>query len=99
MKGPNKSSLVLSLAYRLQLSETNVTMVLNELLHIMTEWLAEGRVVELTGFGTFSTSQRQATQVRHIRTGKPITIPARRVAVFRPGTRLKQAVRAPERTQ
>lgn len=47
----------------------------------------------LPGFGTFYTKDRKAGQVRHIRTGEVLAIPAMRQADFRVGERLRQAVR------
>ena len=52
----------------------------------------KGDKVTLVGFGTFSTSHRSAREGRNPQTGKPIKIPAKKVATFSPGTALKDAI-------
>ena len=54
--------------------------------------LADGGPVVIRGFGTFSTWDKQARNGRNPKTGQPVVIRARRVATFKPGRYLKQAV-------
>ncbi|MDO4975319.1 MAG: HU family DNA-binding protein, partial [Alphaproteobacteria bacterium] len=42
--------------------------------------------------GTFATSHRNATEGRNMRTGEPMTIPARDLPKFKAGKQLKDAV-------
>jgi DNA-binding protein HU-beta len=49
--------------------------------------------VTLVGFGTFSVSKRSARKGRNPQTGAPIKIKAAKVARFRPGKELKDAVK------
>lgn len=49
--------------------------------------------MKLVGFGTFMVSNRKARVGRNPQTGEEISIPARKVPVFRPGKELKDAVR------
>ena len=69
-----------------------VRQVLGASLEAMQSALAAGERVTLPGFGTFYTIQRQAGRVRSVRTGRQVTVPARRVAAFRVGEVLKRAV-------
>lgn len=55
--------------------------------------LKKGKRVTLVGFGTFSVGRRKARTGRNPQTGRPIKIPAARVARFRPGAELKKVVR------
>ena len=48
--------------------------------------------VQLIGFGTFSVSQRSARTGRNPQTGKEIKIAAKKVAKFKPGKALGEAV-------
>ena len=48
--------------------------------------------VKLVGFGTFKAVDRKQRVARNPQTGEPITIPARKVPVFKPGTDLKKLV-------
>jgi DNA-binding protein HU-beta len=54
--------------------------------------LKQGNSVTLVGFGTFSTSKRNARQGRNPQTGATIQIKARTVPTFKAGKGLKEAV-------
>jgi len=62
-------------------------------LHTITEALREKEDVVLIGFGTFTTSKRKARTGRNPQTGEKIKITAKRVAVFRAGKALKNAIK------
>jgi DNA-binding protein HU-beta len=64
---------------------------------LIEQTLREGKTVTFPGFGTFYTRERQAGQVRDVRTGEMRTYAARRVAAFRVGDVLKRAVRGERR--
>jgi DNA-binding protein HU-beta len=55
--------------------------------------LKKGDRVSLVGFGSFSVSKRKARGGRNPQTGKPINIPARKVAKFKAGSALSKAVK------
>ncbi len=52
--------------------------------------LAEGRRVELRGFGAFSTRARDARTGRNPRTGTAVQVDAKRVPYFKPGKDLRE---------
>jgi integration host factor subunit beta len=52
--------------------------------------LAEGGRVELRGFGTFSTRERDARVGRNPRTGETVDVPAKRVPYFKPGKEIRE---------
>jgi len=54
--------------------------------------LKKGQNVTLVGFGTFTVGKRKARRGRNPQTGKEIKIPAKKVAKFKPGKALKEAV-------
>lgn len=93
----NKSDLVERLSERTDLSKRKAKRTLNEILDIITESLTngeDGQKVTIHGFGTFDTSHRKARKgVDPQDHDKEITIPARTVPKFRPGSRLKETVR------
>ena len=88
-----KTDLIRKVAKETRLSQRVVNDVVRESLAAITQALSRGQDVVLPGFGTFYTKQRQESQVRHIRTGEVLTIPAMRQADFRVGDLLRQAVR------
>ena len=51
--------------------------------------LAHGGRVELRGFGTFSTRERDARTGRNPRTGDAVKIDAKRVPHFKPGKEMR----------
>jgi DNA-binding protein HU-beta len=55
--------------------------------------LKKGHSVTLVGFGTFSVSKRKARTGRNPRTREPIKIKASKLAKFKPGKALKDAIK------
>src|SRR5215212_2123013 len=92
-----KTELVRKIAKDTRLSQRVVNDVVTEALATITEALSRGQDVILPGFGTFYTKDRQESQVRHIRTGEVIAIPAMRQADFRVGELLRRTVRKGKR--
>lgn len=66
---------------------------LNALLDDITKNLKAGKDVVLTGFGTFIVSKRKARIGRNPQTGASLKIPAKKVARFKAGKALKEAVK------
>ncbi|WP_164157152.1 integration host factor subunit beta [Sandarakinorhabdus rubra] len=56
----------------------------------ISDALAEGRRVELRGFGAFSTRAREARTGRNPRTGAAVDVNAKRVPYFKPGKELRE---------
>lgn len=55
--------------------------------------LAEGKTVQLTGFGKFETYVRAARKGRNPQTGEEIDIPAKRVPRYKSGKAVKDAIK------
>ncbi|HEX8288665.1 MAG TPA: integration host factor subunit beta [Pyrinomonadaceae bacterium] len=54
--------------------------------------LNKGEKIELRGFGSFRVRQRNARKGRNPKTGDSVSIPAKRVAYFKPGKELKEVI-------
>jgi DNA-binding protein HU-beta len=65
---------------------------LDSILDSVAKTLKKGGRVSLVGFGTFSVSKRGARMGRNPRTGASIQIPARKVARFKAGKALVDAL-------
>ena len=89
----NKSDLVDSMAAAAGISKASAEKALTGALEAVTRSLAKGDKVTLVGFGTFSVTKRAARQGRNPQTGKTIKIAARKVARFKPGSKLAEAVK------
>ncbi len=88
-----KAELVAMIAEKNGTSKAQAEASMNAILEIIQDELAAGNKLTLTGFGTFSVSQRKARTGRNPRTGAEIKIPATKVAQFKPGKVLKDAVK------
>lgn len=89
----NKSELVGDMANAAGISKTAAEKALGAMMDSITKTLKQDDKVTLIGFGTFSVANRAARQGRNPQTGQPITIQARRVARFKPGSKLTEAVK------
>ena len=59
----------------------------------MKETLGRGESIKISAFGNFVVRDKQARKGRNPQTGKAIKIPARKVARFKPGSKLADAVK------
>lgn len=88
----NKSELVDSIATGSGVTKADASRVLEAFMTTVTDALRSGDQVVLPGFGSFSTGNRSARTGRNPQTGEAIAIRASRVAKFRAGKALKEAV-------
>ena len=88
----NKQELITEIASHSGLTKADAERALDATVSAITKSLKTGGDVRLVGFGTFTTAQRAKTEGRNPRTGQKITIPATRLAKFRVGKQLKDAV-------
>lgn len=89
----NKTELVNAIAEKAQLSKADAKKAVDAFVCTVTEALAEGDKVALVGFGTFSTSEKAARKGVNPATGATIEIAAKKVAKFKPGAELADAVK------
>jgi DNA-binding protein HU-beta len=92
-RGMNKSELVEAMAKAAGVSKAASEKALNGALAAITKALKKGDKVTLVGFGTFSVAKRAARQGRNPQTGKMIKIGAKKVAKFKAGSKLADAVK------
>jgi len=88
----NKSELVAAIAETAEITKADASRALQALLDTITNSLSKGESVVLTGFGTFSVTERKARTGRNPSTGKELKIAAKTVAKFKPGKGLSEAV-------
>ena len=74
------------------LSVKTTSEVVDALLEVITEALADGDSVRFTGFGTFSVTERAARTGKNPRTGEVIEIAASKSVSFKAGKSLKDKV-------
>ncbi len=88
----NKNDLVASVANDSGLSKADAAKAVDSVFDTISKALSNGSDVRLVGFGTFSVTQRRASEGRNPRTGERIQIPASRQPKFKAGKALKNAV-------
>ncbi|CDO60966.1 MULTISPECIES: HU family DNA-binding protein [Parvibaculaceae] len=88
----NKNDLIAEVAEQTGLSKTDATTAVESVFDQVTKTLQGGDEVRIVGFGTFSVSQRAASEGRNPRTGEKIQIPASKQPKFKAGKGLKDAV-------
>jgi DNA-binding protein HU-beta len=89
-----KAELIEGLANKLPgvLNKADAEKAINIVLEDIIAALQQGERVNISGFGTFSVSVRQARTGRNPKTGEPIAISASRSAKFRAGKQLRDSL-------
>ena len=88
----NKAELIAAVAEKSGLTRKDSEKAVNAAFESITESLVKGEKVALVGFGAFEVKERGARIGRNPQTKAEITIPASRVATFKVGKALKEAV-------
>jgi DNA-binding protein HU-beta len=89
----NKQELVKRISEKHGVSKKDAEAVLNTVLDEITEALKKGEKVQFIGFGTFETRKRNSRTGRNPQTGEAIQIAAATVPAFKPGNKLKEAIK------
>ena len=88
----NKSELVAKTAELAGLTKAEAEKAVDGVFEAITAALKSGDEVRLVGFGSFSVSERAASEGRNPRTGEKIRIAASKQPKFSAGKGLKEAV-------
>ena len=91
----NKAELVAAVAEKSGLSKKDSEKAVNAAFETISAALVKGDKVQLVGFGSFETKERNARIGRNPRTKEEIQIPASRVPTFKAGKALKDVVAKP----
>ena len=88
----NKTELVAAVAESAGLTKKDAERVITAAVDAITASLIKGEKVQISGFGTFETKERDARIGRNPHTKEAIEIPATRVPAFKASKALKDAV-------
>jgi DNA-binding protein HU-beta len=88
-----KADLIANVAAEAGVKKSVAEKVLNSLRSNVEKALKEGDKLTLTGFGTFQCAKRAGRVGRNPRTGKEIKIPSRNIPKFKPGSKLREALK------
>ena len=88
----HKKDFYKQIASQHELSEGDVTKVMDSALSTLVETLKSGEKVVLTGFGSFEKKKSASREGRNPSTGAKIQIPARHRVTFTAGKTLKETL-------
>ena len=88
----NKQEMIDAMATDAGISKTEAKSALDSFVTNTTSCLKKGDRLSLIGFGSFSVSRRAARKGRNPQTGAEITIKAKNVVKFKPGSDLAKTV-------
>ena len=88
----NKTELIAVAAENAGMTKKDTERVLNAAIDAITAALLKGEKVQLSGFGTFETKDREARIGRNPHTKEAIEIPATRVPAFKASKALKDSI-------
>ena len=88
----NKTELIAIAAENAGMTKKDTERVLNAAIDAITASLVKGEKVQLSGFGTFETKDREARIGRNPHTKEAIEIPATRVPSFKASKALKDTI-------
>ena len=75
-----------------QLTQVQIKNVLQTALDNIIDSLASGNTIELRNFGVFKVKMRKGRMARNPKTSEQVSVPDRKVVVFKPGLVMKQKV-------
>ncbi|MBI4084198.1 MAG: HU family DNA-binding protein [Candidatus Lambdaproteobacteria bacterium] len=87
-----KAELIAKVAKKTNSSQALTGSVVDATLNEIRGLLGKGGSISFTGFGSFGVAKRAKRKGRNPQTGQEMVIPASKVARFRPGKGLKEAV-------
>ena len=88
----NKTELIAIAAENAGLTKKDTERILNAALEAISQALVRGEKVQLSGFGTFETKDREARIGRNPHTKEAVEIPATRVPAFKASKALKDNI-------
>jgi DNA-binding protein HU-beta len=88
----NKTELIDAVAEAADISKMSAQRAVDAALEAITRALGSGDAVTIAGFGTFQVKERPARTGRNPKTGEAISIAASKIAAFKAGKGLKDAL-------
>lgn len=88
----SKTEIAAEIATKLGVTKKEAVSLVEAFTEVVTEKVAAGEKVALTGFGSFEGRSRAARAGRNPITQEPIQIPATKVPAFKAGKSFKEAI-------
>src|ERR1700738_1014203 len=87
-----KAELIEEVSRVVEMTRKDSEVIVEAILDSVVRALRGGDKIEIRGFGSFRTGQRQPRVGRNPKTGARVEVPAKRVAAFKPSKELKDLV-------
>lgn len=84
-----RAELINHVSSKLNLTKRKASIAVNTVFRTIIQSLANDDKVELRGFGSFTTRQRNPRKGRNPKTGEIVSVPSKRVPFFKAGKDLK----------
>ena len=91
-----KADLIEEVARVVEFTRKESEVIVEAIFDAVVKSLKENDKIEIRGFGSFRTRQRQARIGRNPKTGSRVEVPAKRIPYFKPSKELKDLVNQPE---
>jgi len=88
----NKLEFIRKLAEKTGFTQKDTEKFFNAHNETIMQTLSDGEKIQVIGFGSYEVHDRKAREGRDPRTGATVSIPAKKVPVFKPGKLFKEAV-------
>ena len=88
----SRKQLIRTMSEKAGLSQKYAEIALDSIVTIVTDALKQNEQVVIPGFGSFQVRVRPAREGRNPITGEKIMVPEKRIPVFKPGARLREAI-------
>ena len=92
MSALTKADMVEQLTIRLRLTRQQARKLVDGFFEEISQSLADGKEVKLSGFGNFELKDKKSRPGRNPKTGESIPVEARRVVTFKAGQKLRGLV-------
>jgi len=88
-----KKDIVMKVSNETNLTQIDVKKIVQRTLDVILESLERGETVELRNFGVFKVKSRRGRLGRNPRTGQEVSVPEKKVVVFKPGLVIKNKIK------
>ena len=94
-----KADLIDEVSRAVELGRKDSEVIVETILDSIVKALRSDDKIEIRGFGSFRTRQRNARIGRNPKTGEQVQVPAKKVPYFKPSKELKDLVNGTHRTE
>ncbi len=91
-----KADLIEEVSRKVELTRKESEVIVEAIFGSVVRSLRTGEKIEIRGFGSFRTRERQARVGRNPKTGARVEVPAKRIPYFKPSKELKDLVNGEE---